>query len=42
MLDVMYDIPSVDNIVEAVVNEDCITEDKSPVVVYRNEEKEAS
>ena len=42
MLDVMYEIPSVDNIVEAVVNEECILEDKRPVVVYRNEEKEAS
>ncbi|MEX1365564.1 MAG: AAA family ATPase, partial [Nannocystaceae bacterium] len=42
MLDVMYDIPSVDNIAEAVVNEECILEDKRPVVVYRNEEKEAS
>ncbi len=42
MLDVMYDIPSVDNIVEAVVNEECIRDDKPPVIVYRNEEKEAS
>ncbi len=42
MLDVMYDIPSVDNIAEAVVNEECIADDKSPVIVYRNEEKEAS
>lgn len=42
MLDVMYDIPSVDNIAEAVVNEECIADDKPPVVVYRNEEKEAS
>ena len=42
MLDVMYDIPSVDNIAEAVVNEECIADDKPPVIVYRNEEKEAS
>ncbi|MCA9654668.1 MAG: ATP-dependent Clp protease ATP-binding subunit ClpX [Myxococcales bacterium] len=42
MLDVMYDIPSVDNIAETVVNEECILDDKPPVIVYRNEEKEAS
>jgi ATP-dependent Clp protease ATP-binding subunit ClpX len=42
MLEVMYEIPSVDNIAEVVVNEECIGEEKSPVIVYRNEEKEAS
>ncbi|MCX4240293.1 ATP-dependent Clp protease ATP-binding subunit ClpX [Paraliomyxa miuraensis] len=42
MLDVMYDIPSVDNIAEAVINEECIRDDKPPVIVYRNEAKEAS
>jgi ATP-dependent Clp protease ATP-binding subunit ClpX len=42
MLDVMYDIPSVDNIAETLINEECIAEDKSPVVIYTNEKKEAS
>jgi ATP-dependent Clp protease ATP-binding subunit ClpX len=42
MLDVMYDIPSVDNIAEAVINDECINEDKSPVLVYSDEKKEAS
>ena len=42
MLEVMYDIPSVDNIAEAVVNEECIRDDKPPVIVYRNQAKEAS
>ncbi|HWB75893.1 MAG TPA: ATP-dependent Clp protease ATP-binding subunit ClpX [Nannocystaceae bacterium] len=43
MLDVMYDIPSVDNVVEAVINEECINDDKRPVLVYRNDaKKEAS
>ena len=42
MLDVMYDIPSVGNIVETIVNEECIVDKVAPVVVYRNEEKEAS
>ena len=42
MLEVMYDIPSVDNIGEVVINEECIAEDKRPVLIYSNEEKEAS
>jgi ATP-dependent Clp protease ATP-binding subunit ClpX len=39
MLEVMYDIPSVDNIAECVINEECISDDKRPVIVYRNDEK---
>ena len=42
MLEVMYDIPSVDNIAEVVVSEECITEDKRPTLVYSHEKKEAS
>ena len=44
MLDVMYEIPSSNNIREVVVNEDTIANGKQPVVVYENEEaaKEAS
>jgi ATP-dependent Clp protease ATP-binding subunit ClpX len=43
MLDVMYEIPSVDNVLEAVINEECILEDIRPVLVYRGEpKKEAS
>jgi ATP-dependent Clp protease ATP-binding subunit ClpX len=42
MLDVMYDIPSVDNIAETVINEECISDDKRPVIVYADEKKEAS
>ena len=42
MLDVMYDIPSVGNIAEVVINEECIADDKSPVLIYANEKKEAS
>jgi ATP-dependent Clp protease ATP-binding subunit ClpX len=41
MLDVMYDVPSVDNIAEIVVNEECIVSGKAPVIGYR-QEKEAS
>ena len=42
MLDVMYDIPSVENISEVVVGEECITDDKRPTLVYDHEKKEAS
>jgi ATP-dependent Clp protease ATP-binding subunit ClpX len=43
MLDVMYEIPSVDNVAEVVVNEECILQDTRPVLVYRNDaKKEAS
>ncbi|MBX7079186.1 MAG: ATP-dependent Clp protease ATP-binding subunit ClpX [Nannocystaceae bacterium] len=43
MLEVMYDIPSIDNVAEAVISEECITEEKRPVLVYRNDaKKEAS
>ena len=43
MLDVMYDIPSVDNVVEAVINEECINEETRPVLIYRGDaKKEAS
>ena len=41
MLEVMYDVPSVDNIAEVVVEEETIAEGKTPVVVYE-EKKEAS
>jgi ATP-dependent Clp protease ATP-binding subunit ClpX len=43
MLDVMYEIPSSNNIREVVVNEDTISQGFQPVVVYENEAtKEAS
>ncbi len=42
MLDVMYDIPSIDNISEVVVNEECIAEEIRPTLVYDHEKKEAS
>ena len=39
MLEVMYDVPSVDNIAEVVINEECISQGKTPVVVFRSEEE---
>jgi ATP-dependent Clp protease ATP-binding subunit ClpX len=42
MLEVMYDIPSVDNIAEVHINAETITDDKRPVVIYDEDKKEAS
>jgi len=41
MLEVMYDIPSVDNIAEVHINPETINENKRPVLVYEDK-KEAS
>ena len=41
MLDVMYEIPSLENVEEVVVDEECIEGNKPPVKVFRKE-KEAS
>jgi ATP-dependent Clp protease ATP-binding subunit ClpX len=42
MLEVMYDIPSMDNIAEVMISDECIVEEKRPVLIYSNEKKEAS
>ena len=44
MLDIMYDIPSEENITEVVVNEEVIRSGEQPIVVYRKDTsaKEAS
>lgn len=34
MLDVMYDVPSDPNIREVVVSDECVTENKRPMLVY--------
>ena len=41
MLDVMYDIPSIENIAGVHVDAECITDGKRPVIVYEDQ-KEAS
>ncbi|WP_457577845.1 ATP-dependent Clp protease ATP-binding subunit ClpX [Desulfomarina sp.] len=40
MLDVMYDLPSRENVQECVINEQVITKGEYPVILYRNEEAE--
>ncbi|MCA9690377.1 MAG: AAA family ATPase, partial [Myxococcales bacterium] len=46
MLDVMYELPSVDNVREVVVNEESIAKNEQPVLVYESDDeapkKEAS
>ncbi|MHB9131804.1 MAG: ATP-dependent Clp protease ATP-binding subunit ClpX [Armatimonadota bacterium] len=38
MLDVMYDIPSMDDVARVVIDEECVTERKTPRIVPREEE----
>ena len=37
MLDVMYDVPSVDNVKECIVSEEVVASGKQPILVYENE-----
>jgi len=39
MLDIMYDIPSITNVKECVINEDVITKGEPPLFVYENEQE---
>jgi ATP-dependent Clp protease ATP-binding subunit ClpX len=38
MLDVMYDLPSKENIKECIISEDAVLRKKDPILVYENEE----
>ncbi len=35
MLDVMYEVPSKKNVIECVINEDVVTKNKPPILVYK-------
>jgi ATP-dependent Clp protease ATP-binding subunit ClpX len=39
MLDVMYDLPSRENIKECIISEDAVLRKKDPILVYENDEK---
>lgn len=39
MLDIMYDIPSQNNVKEVIIDEDVINESAQPVIVYKTEEE---
>ncbi len=41
MLDVMYDVPSKDNVKEVHIDEDVILSDKQPLILYHNESQQA-
>jgi ATP-dependent Clp protease ATP-binding subunit ClpX len=41
MLDIMYEIPSLDNIKECVVNEEVILKNEDPILVYEQTKKKA-
>ena len=41
MLDLMYDVPSQDNIKEIVVSEDTVVKGETPIIVYSNQAETA-
>jgi ATP-dependent Clp protease ATP-binding subunit ClpX len=41
MLDIMYEIPSLDNVKECVVNEEVIMKNEDPILVYEQTKKKA-
>ena len=42
MLELMYDVPSLPNVKEVIINEEVITSRETPIIMYEKEEKEAS
>jgi len=42
MLDIMYDIPSIDNVKECVIGEDFILNKEDPILLYEQKKKQAS
>jgi ATP-dependent Clp protease ATP-binding subunit ClpX len=41
MLDIMYDIPSIDNVKECVIGEDVILHQEEPILLYEQAKKQA-
>ena len=41
MVDLMYDVPSQENIAKIIITKEVVTEGKSPELIYRTEEKSA-
>jgi ATP-dependent Clp protease ATP-binding subunit ClpX len=41
MLDIMYDIPSLENVEECVISEDVILKDEEPIIIYGASKKQA-
>ena len=38
MLELMYDVPNDKNISKVIINEDCITQNASPIIIRTTEE----
>ena len=41
MLDIMYDIPSLENVEECVISEDVILKEEEPIIIYSSSKKQA-
>lgn len=41
LIDIMYDLPSAENLEKVILNKDAVTKNAPPVLVYKNSEKEA-
>jgi len=42
LLDIMYTIPSLENVKECVVGEDVVLNDEEPILLYEQTKKQAS
>lgn len=42
MLDIMYDLPSNPEIQECIINEDVVTKNARPLLLYRGQDQEES
>ena len=41
MLDIMYEIPSIDNVKECVISEDVVLKKEDPILLYEQTKKQA-
>jgi ATP-dependent Clp protease ATP-binding subunit ClpX len=41
MLDVMYEIPSIDNVKECVIGEEVVLKGEKPILLYEQNQKQA-
>jgi len=42
MLDIMYDLPSQPEIQECIINEDVVTKNGQPLLLYRGQDQESA
>jgi ATP-dependent Clp protease ATP-binding subunit ClpX len=41
MVDIMYDIPSIDNVKECVIGEEVVLNKEKPILLFEQEKKQA-